>query len=245
LREISRKILSGAVASGRIPNAYLFAGNALGVLLEETLFLASLLTSEADAAKIRKGLHPDFLLLQRKTVKIDDIRELTEYARTGPVSASWKIIVVEAADTMTPEAANSFLKTLEEPAPNVLIILTTVRPSKMLGTILSRCQKLEFYGEEAVNDEASQGVASQILGLDRMDIPQILSFSESISEMENIGEVLNGALYEIRAKIDATSVKWFRALKEMFHAVSSLERHGNKRLTLDNMLFSMKEAISN
>lgn len=78
------------------------------------------------------------------TISIGQVRELRGDAGLRPYMAKWKVYIIRDADRMTPEAGNSLLKTLEEPNPGVVIILTTANPSGLLPTIVSRCQEVLF-----------------------------------------------------------------------------------------------------
>lgn len=76
---------------------------------------------------------------------VDRIREeIVDKSSLTPVEGAYKIIVLTDADQLNPQASNAFLKTLEEPVPRSLFILTTSRPDHLLPTILSRCQSLRF-----------------------------------------------------------------------------------------------------
>ncbi len=72
------------------------------------------------------------------------VRGLMQFARRQAFQGRWKVAVVADAHRMNPAAANALLKTLEEPPPATLIILLSDRPSSLLPTILSRCQKVTF-----------------------------------------------------------------------------------------------------
>ncbi|MBE9532170.1 MAG: hypothetical protein IME98_05135, partial [Proteobacteria bacterium] len=76
-------------------------------------------------------------------LKIDSIRELQRAARFKTDNET-RVIVVDGADAMGVEPANAFLKTLEEPTPGTLIVLLSSRPSILLPTIISRCQRINF-----------------------------------------------------------------------------------------------------
>lgn len=78
-------------------------------------------------------------------IAIDDIRELQEKLEFQPYEGKKKVAIIAAAEEMTTEAANAFLKALEEPSPTTHFILVSDRPSSLLPTILSRCQKVRFH----------------------------------------------------------------------------------------------------
>lgn len=78
------------------------------------------------------------------------VRGLMQFVRRQSFQSAWKVAVVADAHRMNPAAANAFLKTLEEPPPSTLLLLLSSRPSSLLPTIISRCQKvnLEPYAED-------------------------------------------------------------------------------------------------
>ncbi|MFQ6092365.1 MAG: DNA polymerase III subunit delta' [bacterium] len=78
------------------------------------------------------------------SISIEAVRELQKALAYRPFEGKWKVVLVAEADRMTPEAANALLKTLEEPPPATVLILTTARPHALLPTIVSRCQKLRL-----------------------------------------------------------------------------------------------------
>ena len=124
--------------------------------------------------KISRGQHPDVLLvlpvpsslkpdeigslIQEKSqqpygtiaftkpssISIKAVRELQKILSYAPFEGKRKVAILSDADKMTLDAANAFLKTLEEPPPETLIILTTAKIHALLQTVLSRCQKLRF-----------------------------------------------------------------------------------------------------
>jgi DNA polymerase-3 subunit delta' len=261
LKDISRKILLGAAASGRIPNAYLFVGTDSKALLDEATFFARVLNCTSkdvspcgleedpceNCGKVKRGIHPDLLILSNnnESIKIDQIRQISDYVKYGPAGSGWKVIVINGADQMTEEASNSFLKTLEEPLHNILFILTTVRESKILKTIASRCQKLIFYNEQPVSDESVEDLTEKILKIEELSIPQMLRISEELSFDPDVEEKLNSVLYSFGEKVSYKSGKKILAAREIFNALRGIERNGNKRLALDSMFLSLQEEAKN
>ena len=76
--------------------------------------------------------------------KIEDIRTLNEQVRVPPRIGNYKVYIIDEVHMLTLEAFNAFLKTLEEPPAHVIFILATTEKSKVLPTILSRCQIYDF-----------------------------------------------------------------------------------------------------
>lgn len=79
-----------------------------------------------------------------RIVTVDQMRELMREIQLKPTEARYKVAVVVAADRLRVEAANAFLKTLEEPPPGCILVLLTTEPQRILETILSRCLRLNF-----------------------------------------------------------------------------------------------------
>jgi DNA polymerase-3 subunit delta' len=77
-------------------------------------------------------------------ILIEHIRSLRREFRLTSYSGGWRIVIISQADKLRIEAANAFLKLLEEPPKNVMFILTSTRESRLLPTIISRCQILRF-----------------------------------------------------------------------------------------------------
>ena len=77
-------------------------------------------------------------------IKIEQIREIDRFMSFKAFSGSFRVVIVRQAEMMSAEAANAFLKTLEEPPPGNLLILNVTEPLNLLPTILSRCQKVVF-----------------------------------------------------------------------------------------------------
>lgn len=94
------------------------------------------------------GTHPDFRLVEPeeegKVIPIDAIRGIGEFFSLKGHYGGRQVVIIRPAEAMNRFAANSLLKTLEEPTPDALLILITSRPSLLLPTIRSRCQLLTF-----------------------------------------------------------------------------------------------------
>ena len=97
--------------------------------------------------KIDAGSHPDIIRIspQEGLIKIDEIRTIEEALSFKPYEGMKKVVIVDDADTMNQAAANTFLKTLEEPPEDSLIMLISSRPDRLLPTIRSRCSTIAFH----------------------------------------------------------------------------------------------------
>lgn len=96
--------------------------------------------------KTDAGTHPDFVIVtpERGEIRVGEIRAVEEALSFKPYEGLKKIIVIDDADTMNQSAANAFLKTLEEPPDESLLILVSSNPDKLPETIRSRCSRVGF-----------------------------------------------------------------------------------------------------
>jgi DNA polymerase-3 subunit delta' len=147
-------------AADRLPHALLLAGPAgLGKLIFARRLAQALLCESPDAGGdacgqcrgcrlFQAGSHPDYHSAQPaeegKVIKIDQIRDLCAFLGYTPQYGGYKIALLEPADQLNINAANSLLKTLEEPPGDCLLLLVTAQPARLPATVRSRCQVLPF-----------------------------------------------------------------------------------------------------
>lgn len=144
------------LAQGRLPNSMLFAG--IPGIGKRTLarFIskaANCLNHAHDfcdvcssCKKINDNCHPDVRLIlpEGQLIKIDQMRELSREVFFKPFEGRRRVYIIDEAEKMRLEAANSILKTLEEPPETTVLILISARPDDLLATIRSRCQIYQF-----------------------------------------------------------------------------------------------------
>jgi len=96
--------------------------------------------------KLRSGNHPDFLVIQpeKDAIKIGQVREMSRAITYPPYESTYRVVLLEDVHAMQAAAANSLLKTLEEPPAGNILILTAEASREVLPTILSRCQVVPF-----------------------------------------------------------------------------------------------------
>jgi DNA polymerase III subunit delta' len=152
----ARSSLARSLKAGRLPHALLLQGlPGLGkAALAEWLARLALCddpgaTPCGTCVSCRlhaAGTHPDLvrvgLVEDRKQIAVDDIRELTARLGLKSFRGGRKVGIVDPADAMNANGANALLKTLEEPPPGTLLILTVARPDRLPATVASRCQRL-------------------------------------------------------------------------------------------------------
>jgi len=152
------------LAAGRVPNALLLSGQD-GCGMEEfgsALCHSLLCQSEKDrpcgdckgCRLLASENHPDYLSIvaEKKEIKVAQIRELADFFSLNRHYGQYRVAFIPRADSMNYAAANSLLKTLEEPPDGGVIILICRRLAKLPATIRSRCRKIRFPlpGDEAV-----------------------------------------------------------------------------------------------
>ncbi|MGH7273616.1 MAG: ATP-binding protein [Nitrospiria bacterium] len=95
---------------------------------------------------IEAETHPDLIMLvpDGNVTKIDQIRQLQEQMHLKPIAGLYRFVILDEAESMNDQAANALLKGLEEPPDQTVLILITHRPHALLGTVVSRCQKIRF-----------------------------------------------------------------------------------------------------
>lgn len=150
------RILQSALGSGDISHAYLFSGpEGIGKRLTALNFAKALNCLSVNDDSCIQCLHckkfkhrnfPDFLTIEPVdgSIKIDVIRELQKKISLRPYEGRFKVVLIERVEEMTVSAANSFLKTLEEPTESTIFILLCSNINSLLATIVSRCQRIHF-----------------------------------------------------------------------------------------------------
>lgn len=157
--------LTRLAAEQRLPHALLLGGPAgIGKQRLAQAFSSHMLCAAPGAAGacgkckscslLAAGAHPDYLVLAPETdpktekvakfIKVDQVRELVEFASKSAQLGGYRVVVVEPAHLLNVQAANALLKTLEEPGRDTLILLVTPQPLSLPATIRSRCQQLQL-----------------------------------------------------------------------------------------------------
>ena len=150
----ARMVLGAALASGEPSHAYLFYGPpGSGKRTAARALAAELLAAgeddpEAARRRVFAGTHPDLTWVRptgAHVMRVSDVDEaVVAAAGRTPFESSRRVFVLERADTMNDEVANRMLKTLEEPADYVHLVLLTDALGQVLETVVSRCQLVRF-----------------------------------------------------------------------------------------------------
>jgi DNA polymerase III subunit delta' len=217
--------LQRALTSERPPHAWLFTGpEGIGKLTAALEFAAALNCTSSpkpcgECHNCRATLsrnHPDVEVVapggicdepehrdhsDSRDLRICQIRRLEKVLSLSAYSGGRRVAIVDSADTLHVEAANAFLKTLEEPPAGSVIILLAEREERLPDTVLSRCQKLAFrpVNREAILDTliergAEPDEAVAITAASRGKIGWALRALEDPSLLEERGEMLDEAV---------------------------------------------------
>lgn len=163
--------LKNALAENKIAHAYLFCGprgtgkTSMARLFAKALNCSSGLGEQCNncdnCKQITSGSHPDVYEIDAASnSSVDNIRKIIEEISFAPIMGRYKVYIIDEVHAMSGSAFNALLKTLEEPPSNVVFILATTEPNKVLPTIMSRVQRFDF---SKVSQDDLVGLMSRIL----------------------------------------------------------------------------------
>lgn len=170
------------------------------------------------ARQVRALSHPGLLVIRRPwdprtkrfaaSIPVDEVRRLRNFLVHSADAGSWRVVIVDEADELNPNAANALLKSLEEPPPRAIFLLISSEPGRLIATIRSRCRRLDLAplasaelreaaraalaaaGEELASDEEWQ----RLEPLARGSVRALISLSRSggVKLYERVASILAG-----------------------------------------------------
>ncbi len=160
-QEAMVRTLSNAIATGRVAHAFILTGvRGVGKTTTARIIARGLNCVGKDGAggptiepcgecvhcrAIAEDRHVDVIEMDAASrTGVDDIRELTDGVRYRPVSARYKVYIIDEVHMLSKNAFNALLKTLEEPPPAVIFVFATTEIHKVPVTVLSRCQRFSL-----------------------------------------------------------------------------------------------------
>lgn len=213
--------LQGALRRERIPSAYLFTGphhvgkRSTAQVLAQALNCADpAAQAAADACgacpscrKIAAGVHPDVETVRPdgQFLRIDQVREVGDRLALIPFEARKRVVILAQAERMNLPAANAFLKTLEEPPADTLIVLCAEDARRLPETIVSRCVPVRF----RLLPEAT---ARALLGADGALSGETLDFA------------LRFAQGRLRPDLAEKAPRWMKLREDLIHGLTGLHR---------------------
>jgi len=165
--------------------------------------------------RVISGGHTDLLVLDSGDIAVDQTRKVSEFLSLTPAEANWRVVIIDGAEAMNRNAANSLLKILEEPPSQAIILLISHNSGALLPTIRSRCRIIKFnslerqafdavlknaaphiepehYQKWAVLSDFSAGVAiqMQVLAADILyeELLELFSGSKNIASLHSFAE---------------------------------------------------------
>lgn len=272
-QESLTRALSNAIELGRIANAYLFAGpRGTGKTSCARIFAKSLNCIEGptlipcqkcpSCLDITNASGLDVIEIDAATNRgIDDAKELIAQTQYAPMNGKYKIFIIDEVHMLSNEAFNALLKTFEEPPANVIFILATTEPHKVIETIVSRCQRFDLrrittddivrrlreisdIEKIKITDDALSTIAKNVSGglrdsLALLDQVSILGAREEITKetIENLlGKVTFDVAFDFLNKILAKNIE---------NALFSLDEIYNKGLEPKNFCENLIEFLRN
>ena len=228
-------MLQVMLKTGRIPHSLLFVGPAgIGKGMVANVLAAALLCHDADSrpcgkclscAQLEQKVHPDLLVVrpEGRTIKIEQIRAVQHEMSLAPYTGRYKVCIIEEAETMTKEAANSLLKVLEEPPGDVVFILVSAARYRLLQTIISRCRLLSF--QPIVCKQLAEALIAKGFAAEQAKVAARLSSGRMGTALNILlpdGLVLRDMAMEIvrRIPVEGMSLVW-----DLTARISRLERN--------------------
>lgn len=242
------------LAGGQVSHAYIFSGT--GGEAQAEAFAAALLCLHPDAdgtacgscaacRNLLAGSHVDCRWFDpvNHLHRAEGMRELVAAAALSPIVGSRKIFLLREAERITEDGANTLLKLLEEPPPDMVLILLSDQPDALLPTILSRCQLFLFGSgqpEPALPEEILQAAEELLLSLPQLPVYQVLlrarAFEKDREQQKQFFFALFTCLHQaIRGelKLPMQADELMRSANMMESALEMLSANVNAKLLAD------------
>ncbi|MFK7696835.1 DNA polymerase III subunit delta' [Paenibacillus sp. HJGM_3] len=216
----AKQLLQNGLRHNKVSHAYIFAGPSgtgrkqMARTFAQALFCETL---EDDACgtclacrKVEHGNHPDLFWVEPDgaSIKIDQIRELQQQFAYRSAGAGTKIYMIQDADRMTVQAANSLLKFLEEPQSPAVAILITENGQALLPTIQSRAQWVAFTPmapEQMEQTLLAEGLSRELVRC-AVQLTSGLDAARSLSQLNEFAETRNAVLQLMKDAVSKVPV---------------------------------------
>lgn len=247
-QEVVTKTLTNAIKYNKIVHAYLFCGprgtgkTSAARILAKSLNCTSGITTEpchkcVSCESIMQGNSLDVIEIDAASHrKVEDAEDLINRVNLGTYGSRYKIYIIDEVHMLTDHAFNALLKTLEEPPKNVIFLLATTEENKVIPTIISRCQKLDF---KTVDRNHLEERIKHIAGAEKINIDNTI--------IHFISKRSNGCLRDAVSLLDQISVLQEDTKpidpKEVYTLFGTVDRKMLFRLLEAMLSFDKKVAI--
>ncbi|EIM73826.1 DNA polymerase III subunits gamma and tau [Nitratireductor aquibiodomus RA22] len=233
------RTLTNAFNAGRIAQAWMLTGvRGVGKTTTARILARALnyktdsldrptveLTSEGEHCRaILEGRHVDVVEMDAAShTGIDDIRDIIDQARYAPVSARYKVFIIDEVHMLSNQAFNGLLKTLEEPPPHVKFIFATTEIRKVPITILSRCQRFDLRRIDAAMIKADLARIGGLEGVEAEDEALAMIARASEGSMRDAQSIFDQAIAHSSGKVTAQTVRDMLGLADRSRIIGLFE----------------------
>ncbi len=268
--ESDKKQLEYAVKSIQPSHAYLFLGDDIESLNEMSYELVLQLVSAQDhdlsleilSARIADELFTDIFIVKKEksSIGIDSIRSIFQFIRMRPVENRFRFVIIQHCDSLTTEAQNALLKTLEEPNPSIVVILLAQTTDTLLQTVLSRVQTIRLtlpsHIDETLDPQEIESLSNILQEIVLFgSIPAIFQFSQSITKnnkdrnatihyLEFFYRLLNSRLTQSANKTflkELPDYMLIRMMNGITRTIAQVKQNASLQLAVEAMLINIQE----
>lgn len=267
-QKLAVRILETHIADGRIASSYIFSGLGEGAQHPEMAANGSDIKEEFAIAfacalengnqklftpqdsvisqRIRKHHYPDVRWLGEdlavRSIKIEAMRELIQWAWRKPFEGSWKICIVPKAERLTEEAANAFLKTLEEPPQRTVFCLLVDNKENLSETIQSRSFEIRLMATSL--ETVSIGNAADALSLREIfETYPSLARDEVKQKLDALMRMSRDKIYRLALQESGNEkdiLRWIEALDLFYDSKSALDMNVNQKLMVTRLVMRLR-----
>lgn len=236
--EKNKKILEQAIKNQKLSHSYMMVGTeGIGKKLLAIEFTKIILCNNKDDSccncksciEFDSKNHPDYIYIEPEgnNIKIEQIRELQKQVQEKPIISKYKVVIINDADSMTKEAQNCLLKTLEEPPKFAIIILIGSNENAFLTTIKSRCTIFHFQPikEENLktylkNNMQIAEITEDMLELFQGSIGKAISLKNKLEQYKKIEELIKNIPQKNIIEIIKQAEVLYQSKEEIFEMLN-------------------------
>lgn len=241
------RTLTNAFQTGRIAQAWMLTGvrgvgktTTARILARALNYKTDLIdqpsvdlsTPGVDCQAIMEGRHVDIIEMDAAShTGIEDIKQIIDGVRYAPVSARYKVYIIDEIHMLSDKAFNALLKTLEEPPPHAKFIFATTEIRKVPITVLSRCQRFDLRRVETAEMVAHLASIIQQEGVEADEASLAMVARASEGSVRDALSILDQAIAHSSGKVDASTVRSMLGLADRTRIVDLFEHIMAGRIT--------------